>query len=415
MRRKVVITGLGVLSPIGNNVDEYWQALLQGKSGADYITRFDAEEFATKFAAEVKNFDPVQYIDKRDVRRMDLFSQYAIVAAQQAVDDAGLQPEKEDLERIGVVLGTGIGGMQVYHEETINLLNNGPRKISPYFIPKLIPDIAPGYISIRFGFKGPNYSTVSACASSAHSISTALRLIRYGDADVMVTGGTESTITYLCIGGFNSIRALSTRNDDPKTASRPFDLNRDGFVVGEGSGILILESEEHALKRGAKIYAELAGAGATADAYHVTAPDPEGAGAARAMELALKDANLTPEEVDYVNAHGTSTKYNDIMETKAIKKVFGEHAKSLHVSSTKSMVGHLLGASGSVELIAAILSIVNGKIHPTINYETPDPECDLNYTPNVPVDRDVKVAISNSFGFGGHNGTLVVKKYEASR
>ena len=415
MRRKVVITGLGVLSPIGNNVDEYWQALLQGKSGADYITRFDAEEFATKFAAEVKNFDPVQYIDKRDVRRMDLFSQYAIVAAQQAVDDAGLQPEKEDLERIGVVLGTGIGGMQVYHEETINLLNNGPRKISPYFIPKLIPDIAPGYISIRFGFKGPNYSTVSACASSAHSISTALRLIRYGDADVMVTGGTESTITYLCIGGFNSIRALSTRNDDPKTASRPFDLNRDGFVVGEGSGILILESEEHALKRGAKMYAELAGAGATADAYHVTAPDPEGAGAARAMELALKDANLTPEEVDYVNAHGTSTKYNDIMETKAIKKVFGEHAKSLHVSSTKSMVGHLLGASGSVELIAAILSIVNGKIHPTINYETPDPECDLNYTPNVPVDRDVKVAISNSFGFGGHNGTLVVKKYEASR
>ncbi|NOZ61197.1 MAG: beta-ketoacyl-ACP synthase II [Calditrichaeota bacterium] len=415
MRRKVVVTGLGAISPIGNTVNEYWEALLQGKSGVDYITRFDAEQFTTKFAAEVKDFDPLQYIEKREVRRMDLFSQYAVVAAQQAVDDAGLQPEKEDRNRIGVVLGTGIGGMQVYHNETLNLLKHGPRKISPFFIPMLIPDIAPGYVSIRFGFKGPNFSTVSACASSAHSINTALRLIRYGDADVMVTGGTESTITYLCIGGFNSIRALSTRNDAPQKASRPFDLNRDGFVVGEGAGILILESEEHALKRGAKIYAELAGAGATADAYHVTAPDPEGAGAAQAMKIALEDAGISPDEVDYINAHGTSTRYNDIMETKAIKMVFGEHARTLHISSTKSMVGHLLGASGGVEIIAAILSVLNDIIHPTINYETPDPECDLNYTPNVPVKKPVNVAISNSFGFGGHNGTLVVKKYEASR
>lgn len=412
MRRKVVITGLGVISPVGNTVKEFWDAVLSGKSGVDFITRFDPEPFTTKFAAEVKNFDPLQYMEKREARRMDLFTQYAVAAAQQAVDDAGLNPEKEDLDRIGVVLGTGIGGMEVYHNETINFMNNGPRKVSPHFIPMLIPDIAPGYISIRFGFKGPNYSTVSACASSAHSISTALRLIRYGDADVMVTGGTESTITYLCIAGFNALRALSTRNEAPQKASRPFDLNRDGFVVGEGCGVIILEAEEHALARGAKIYAELAGAGASGDAYHITAPEPGGSGAIRSMQAALKDAGVSPEEVDYINAHGTSTPYNDVMETKAIKAVFGEHAKSLNISSTKSMIGHLLGASGAVEGVATILSVAENKIHPTINYETPDPECDLNYTPNKMVEREVRVALSNSFGFGGHNGTLLIKKYQ---
>lgn len=412
MKKKVVVTGMGVISPIGNSIEEYWQSLLKGKSGVDYITKFDAEAFDTKFAAEVKNFDATDYLDRKEARRMDPFAQYGIAAAQSAIEDSGLNLEKEILDRIGVILGTGIGGMQVYLKDTINLIHHGPKKISPFFIPMMIPDIAPGHISMRFGLKGPNYTVVSACASSAHAISTALRLIRYGDADVMVTGGTEATITEMCIGGFNSMRAISTRNEAPQKASRPFDLNRDGFVVGEGSGILILESEEHALKRGASIYAELAGAGATADAYHITAPSPDGDGAIRVMKIAIEDAGLTLNEVDYINAHGTSTPHNDRTETIAIKSLFGERAKEIAISSTKSMIGHLLGASGSLEFIATVLTIMNNKIHPTINYETPDPDCDLNYTPNKAIEKSVNVAISNSFGFGGHNGCVVAKKYQ---
>ncbi|OQX96779.1 beta-ketoacyl-[acyl-carrier-protein] synthase II [candidate division KSB1 bacterium 4572_119] len=412
MKKKVVITGMGVISPIGNSVDEFWESLLQGKSGADFITHFDASDFDTKFAAEIKNFDATNYLDRKEARRMDLFTQYAMAAASEAIADSELPLDKIDLERTGVLLGTGIGGMQVYHRETQNLLNHGPRKISPFFIPMMIPDIAPGHISIKYGFKGPNFTTVSACASSAHSLGTALRLIRYGDADIMIAGGTEGTITPICIGGFNSLRALSTRNDDPQKASRPFDVDRDGFVVGEGSGILVLETEEHALKRGAKIYAEIAGAGATGDAYHITAPSPDGNGAIRVMKQALNDADVTPGDVDYVNAHGTSTPHNDRTETTAIKAVFGDHAKKLSINSTKSMIGHLLGASGSLELIATVKSILENKIHPTINYQTPDPDCDLNYTPNNAIEKTVNVAISNSFGFGGHNGCIVVKRYQ---
>ncbi len=411
MKKRVVVTGMGVISPIANSLKDYWEGLIAGKNGVDYITSFDTEKFDTKFAAEVKDFNATDYLHPKETRRMDLFTQYAIAAAQQAVDDSGMDLEKVNLERIGVILGTGIGGMNVYHRESKNLFDSGPRKISPFFIPMMIPDIAPGHISMRFGFKGPNYSIISACASSAHSIGTALRMIRYGDADVIVTGGTESTITEMCVGGFNAMKALSTRNDDPKSASRPFDADRDGFVVGEGSGILILESEEHAKKRGARIYAEVAGSGATADAHHITAPSPDGEGQALVMKMALNDAELNPEDVDYINAHGTSTPPNDRVETKAIKTVFGNRGHNLPISSTKSMIGHLLGASGSLEFIAAILSIVHNKIHPTINYQNPDPECDLYYTPNTAIDKDVNIAISNSFGFGGHNACLVAKKY----
>ncbi len=412
MKKKVVITGMGVISPIGNSIEEYWQSLLNGKSGVDFIKSFDTEKFETKFAAEVKNFVVTDYLDRKEARRMDLFTQYALVAAGFAIENSALNLEKENLDRIGVVLGTGIGGMQTYHQNFKKLNDFGPKKISPFFIPMMIPDIAPGHISMRHGFKGPNYTVVSACASSAHAIGTALRLIRYGDADVMVTGGTEATITEICVGGFNSMRALSTRNEEPQKASRPFEANRDGFVIGEGSGILVLESEEHAIKRGAKIFAEVGGAGATADAYHITAPSPDGDGAIRVMKMAIEDAGLKVNDVDYINAHGTSTPHNDRTETLAIKTLFGEQAKEIAVSSTKSMIGHLLGASGSLELIASVLSVVNDKIHPTINYETPDPDCDLNYTPNKPIDKTVNVAISNSFGFGGHNGCVLVKKYE---
>jgi len=413
MKKKVVVTGMGVISPIGNSIEEYWQSLLKGKSGVDYITKFDAEAFDTKIAAEVKNFNATDYLDRKEARRMDPFAQYGIAAAQSAIEDSGINLEKENLDRIGVILGTGIGGMQTYHYNTANLIHHGPKRISPFFIPMMIPDIAPGQISMRFGLKGPNYTTVSACASSTHAIGNALRLIRYGEADVMVTGGTEATVTQICIGGFNSMRALSTRNDFPQKASRPFDADRDGFVVGEGSGILILESEQHALKRGARIYAELAGAGATADAYHITAPRPDGDGAIRVMKIAIEDAGLTPDDVDYINAHGTSTPHNDRTETIAIKSLFGERVKEIAISSTKSMIGHLLGASGSLEFIATVLTIMNNKIHPTINYKTPDPDCDLNYTPNKSIQKSVNVAISNSFGFGGHNGCVVAKKYQS--
>lgn len=411
MKNKVVVTGMGCISPIGNTIKEYWEALLQGKSGVDLIKSFDTEKFETKIAAEIKNFDADQYIDRKEARRMELFSQYALAAAQQAIADAELPLDKIDMNRAGVVLGTGIGGMNIYHREFVKFLEGGPRKISPFFVPGMIPDIAPGHVSIRFGFKGPNFSTVSACASSTHSIGISMRIIRYGDADIMVAGGTESTITEMCVGGFIAARAISTRNDAPQKASRPFDADRDGFVIGEGSGILILESEEHAKKRGARIYAEIAGIGATADAYHITAPSPEGDGAVRVMQMAMNDAGVSLDEIDYINAHGTSTPHNDRTETLAIKRAFGERAKKININSTKSMIGHLLGASGSLEMIATILSIYHNKIHPTINYETPDPDCDLNYTPNKSVEKTVNVALSNSFGFGGHNACLVARKY----
>ena len=411
MKKRVFVTGIGVISPVGNTLEEYWQALATGKSGVDYITSFDTTEFDTKFAAEIKNFDAKDYLDRKEARRMDTFTQYAVVASQFAVDASGLKLENENLERIGVIIGSGIGGMDTFEHEYRNYFDKGPRKISPFFIPMMIPDIAPGQISIRYGFKGPNYSTISACASSSHAIGNAFRTIQYGDADVMITGGAEATVTPMGVGGFNAMRALSTRNDQPGKASRPFDADRDGFIIGEGAGILVLESEQHALKRNAKIYGEIIGVGYTADAYHITAPSSDGEGATRVMKIALEDAGISIDEVDYINAHGTSTPYNDKVESLAIKNLFGERAYQIPISSTKSMIGHLLGASGSLELIATLLTIKNSKIHPTINYESPDPECDLDYTPNEAITKTVNIAISNSFGFGGHNACLVAKKY----
>jgi len=411
MKRRVVVTGIGLISPIGKTIEDYWQALIAGKSGVDYITNFDATEFDTKFAAEVKNLEVTDYLERKEARRMDTFTQYAVIASQLAINDSELNLENENPARIGVIIGSGIGGMDTFEREYRNYFDKGPRKISPFFIPMMIPDIAPGYISIRFGFKGPNYSTISACASSSHAIGNSFRAIQYGEADVMVTGGSEATVTPMGVGGFNAMRALSTRNDAPQKASRPFDAERDGFVIGEGAGILVLEAEDRAIRRGAKIYGELIGVGYTADAYHITAPASDGDGAIRVMKYALDDAGISINDVDYINAHGTSTPYNDKIESLAIKKVFGDRAYQIPISSTKSMIGHLLGASGCLELIATLLTLKSNKIHPTINYETPDPECDLNYTPNKAIDKTVDIAISNSFGFGGHNVCLVVTKY----
>ncbi|MDZ7332574.1 MAG: beta-ketoacyl-ACP synthase II [candidate division KSB1 bacterium] len=411
MTRRVVVTGIGLISPLGITIKDFWEALIAGKSGVDYIKRFDTSEFETKIAAEVKNFDVNDYLDRKEARRMDTFTQYAVIASKFAIDDSGLKLDRENLDRIGVIIGSGIGGMDTFEREYRNYFDKGPRKISPFFIPMMIPDIAPGYISIRFGFKGPNYSTISACASSSHAIGNAFRSIQYGESDVMITGGSEATITPMGVGGFNAMKALSTRNDHPQRASRPFDADRDGFVMGEGAGILVLESEEHALRRDAKIYGEIIGVGYTADAFHITAPASDGDGAMRVMKNALKDAKISIDEVDYINAHGTSTPYNDKIESLAIKKVFGERAYRIPISSTKSMTGHLLGASGSIELIATLLTLKHDIIHPTINYETPDPDCDLNYTPNKAIHKTVNIAISNSFGFGGHNVCLVAKKY----
>ncbi len=411
MKKRVVVTGIGLISPVGITIADYWQSLVNGKSGIDYIKRFDASAFDTKFAAEIKNFDALTYLDRKEARHMDTFTQYAVIASQFALDDSGLKLENENLERIGVIVGSGIGGMDTFEHEYRNYFDRGPGKISPFFIPKMIPDIAPGYISIRYGFKGPNYSTISACASSSHAIGNSFRAIQYGEVEIMIAGGSEATVTPMGVGGFNAMKALSTRNDQPQKASRPFDAERDGFVIGEGAGILVLESEEHAVKRNAKIYGEIIGVGYTADAYHITSPTPDGNGATRVMSLALEDAGISIDEVDYINAHGTSTPYNDKIESLAIKKLFGERAYHIPISSTKSMIGHLLGASGSLEFIATLLTIQNKKIHPTINYEFPDPECDLNYTPNKAIDKTVAIAISNSFGFGGHNVCLVARKY----
>ena len=411
--KRVVITGLGAVTPLGNSVQEFWDGMLAGKSGAEMITRFDAGQYATKFACEVKNLTPPEnVISPKESKRLDLFTQFAIVAAEEAIRDSGLEIDKINRDRVGVIFGSGIGGIQSFEEEHTKYMEGGPRRVSPFFIPQMIIDIAAGHISIKYGFKGPNYASVSACATASHNIGNAFKTIQRGDADLMVTGGSEAAICPMGVAGFNSMKAISTRNDDPKHASRPFDKNRDGFVMGEGAGIVILEELEHAKKRGARIYAEMRGMGFTADAHHITAPSPGGEGAVRAMRQCLADGGLNLEDVQYINAHGTSTPYNDRSESEAIKTLFGEYAYKLNVSSTKSMVGHLLGAAGGVELIASVLAINNGIIPPTINYEEPDPDCDLNYTPNQPVERKVKAAISNTFGFGGHNAVLSVSEYK---
>ncbi|MBN2029446.1 beta-ketoacyl-ACP synthase II [bacterium] len=410
--RRVAVTGLGAVTPIGNDVPTFWEALIQGKNGVSHVTKFDTEQFETKIAAEVKNFDVNQFIDSKEARRMDPFTHYGLVAGDEAIRDSGLDLQNEDPTRTGVVVGSGIGGMIVYHSEHKKLLEKGPRRVSPFFIPMMIPDILPGYLSIRHGLKGPNYSTVSACSSGSHSLGVAFMHVQRGDADIMITGGAEGVITEMAFAGFSSAKAISTRNDDPAHASRPFDAERDGFIIGEGAAMVVLEELTHAKKRGAHIYAELAGVGFTGDAYHITAPHPDGEGAVQAMRLAVQDGGVPPDMVDYVNAHGTSTQLNDKTETLAIKKLFKEHAKNLSVSSNKSMIGHLLGASGAAEFIATALTIEKGIIPPTINYEIPDPDCDLDYVPNVARERKVRIAISNSFGFGGHNVCLCVKRFE---
>ncbi len=412
--RRVVVTGMGTITPIGLTVNDFWNGLLAGESGAGPITYFDTTEYDTKFACQLKGFDPLKYMDRKLAQRVDPFTQYALASAEEAVKDSGLDFTKTPGERVGVIVGSGIGGMWTFQRQQETLWETkGPHRISPFFIPMLISDIAAGRISMKYGLKGPNYATTSACATASHAIGDAFILIQRGDADVMVTGGTEAGICPMGIGGFNAMKALSTRNDDPKRGSRPFDKDRDGFVMGEGSGMLILEELEHARSRGAHIYAEMGGIGFTADAHHITEPAPGGEGAVRSMRLAIQDAGLKPEDVDYINAHGTSTYPNDKNETAAIKTVFGDYAKKVAVNSTKSMIGHLLGAAGAVEAVVAVKSIVENKIHATINQETPDPECDLFYVPNVPIERTVNVAISNTFGFGGHNATLLFKKFQS--
>jgi 3-oxoacyl-[acyl-carrier-protein] synthase II len=412
MQRRVVITGIGVISSAGNNLKEFWQSLLRGQNGVARITAFDPSNHSTHFAAEVKNFTVDGVLDVRESNRMDRYTQFAMVAAHEAMDDSGLDLEKINLDMAGVVIGSGIGGIQSFETEHGKYIEKGPRRVSPYFVPQMISDIAAGQVSIRYNLRGPNYATVSACATASHAIGDAVRLIKYGDADIMVTGGSEAPITRMALAGFCSMKALSSRNDDPGGASRPFDKERDGFVMGEGAGIVVLEELEHARKRGAKIYGEIRGIGFTADAHHITAPAPGGEGAVRAMRRCVEDAGINLNEVDYINAHGTSTPYNDKNETAAIKTLFGEHAYKLNVSSTKSMMGHLLGAAGGVELIASVMAIKHGVVPPTINYEFPDPECDLNYTPNTPQERKMKHAISNTFGFGGHNACVLVSQFE---
>ncbi len=408
--RRVVVTGVGVVSALGTGVDKNWTALMQGKSGIGRITRFDASDLPTQIAGEVKDFDPEQFIDKKEIKKMDLFIQYAMAAAEMAVTDSGLQITDENATRVGVLVGAGLGGLPTIEKYHSAMLEGGYKKVSPFFIPMLIINLAPGYISIRHGAKGPNVSSVSACATGTHSIGDAFRMIQRGDADAMIAGGAESTITPLGIAGFAVMKALSTRNDDPTAASRPFDKGRDGFVMAEGAGIVILEEYESARKRGAKIYGEVCGYGLTGDAYHLTAPAPGGEGAARCMKMALTTAGVNPGEVDYINAHGTSTPFNDLYETMAIKTVLGDHARKVMVSSTKSMVGHTLGAAGGVEAVYSLLAMDRGEVPPTINYQDPDPECDLDYVPNTGRQAKVKVAMSNSFGFGGTNATLLFRK-----
>jgi 3-oxoacyl-[acyl-carrier-protein] synthase II len=410
--RRVVVTGVGMVSPLGTGVEKSWAELLRGKSGVARITKFDPTGFDTQIAAEVKDFVPENFIDKKEMKRMDIFIQYAMASAAMAMEDAQLKITPANADRVGVVVGAGLGGLTTIETFHKTLMEKGPGRVSPFFIPMLIVNEAPGQISMRFGAKGPNTSVVTACATGNHNIGDAWRMIQRGDADAIIAGGVEATITPLAVSGFNAMKALSTRNGEPEKASRPFDKNRDGFVMGEGAGIIILEELTCALDRGAKIYAEIVGYGLTGDAYHITAPSPDGEGAARCMQMALSTAGIAPEEVDYINAHGTSTYYNDIYETTAIKTVFKERAQKVPISSTKSMTGHLLGGAGGVEAIITVLVISQGIIPPTINYETPDPDCDLDYVPNVARKAEVRVALSNSFGFGGTNAVLAFRKFE---
>ena len=409
--KRVVITGLGAITPIGIGKENFWNSLIEGKSGIGAITRFDTTDFDTKIGAEVKDFDPSNYIDKKEARRMDRFTQYAVAGAKLALEDGKVELDKLNLDKVGVIIGVGIGGMESMETEFTKLRDRGPSRVSPLFIPMMISNMAPGQISMTFGFRGPTMTVTTACASSTHAIGEGFRMISTGNVDMIVAGGADASITPISVAGFCSMKALSTRNDEPTKASRPFDKERDGFVMGEGAGILILEELNHAIARGANIYGEIVGYGSTSDAFHITQPDPEAKGATRAMELALEEAAADYHDVDYINAHGTSTYFNDKLETLAIKNVFKEHAKDINISSTKSMTGHLLGAAGGIEAIATIMAIKEGIIPPTINYEYLDEECDLNYTPNEAVKRDINYALSNSLGFGGHNATVLFKKY----
>jgi 3-oxoacyl-[acyl-carrier-protein] synthase II len=412
--KRVVVTGMGALTPIGNNLEDYWKGLVNGRSGAAPITHFDASKFKTKFACEVKGFDPSQHFDRKEARKIDKFSQYAMVVAEEAVKDAGITPQNADPDRVGVIWGSGIGGLDTFlHECTEFVKGDGTPRFNPFFIPKMIADIASGHISIKYGFRGPNFTTVSACASSTNALIDAFNYIRLGKADIILSGGSEAAVNEAGMGGFNALQALSVRNDSPETASRPFDLDRDGFVLGEGAGAIVLEELTHALNRGAKIYAEVIGGGMSADAYHITAPHPEGLGANNVMKNALSDAGIDANEIDYINVHGTSTPLGDVSESKAILAVFGEHAYNLNISSTKSMTGHLLGAAGAIESIASILAVKNNMIPPTINHFTDDPSFDpqLNFTFNKPQAREVRAALSNTVGFGGHNASVIFRKY----
>lgn len=412
-KRRIVITGLGVISPVENDVESFWQALLAGKSGIGPITTFDSSAFDSQIAGEVKDFDPLKYMDSKEAKRMEKFAQFAVAASRQAVSDAKLDLSRENTERIGVLIGCGIGSLRIVEQEYKTYLEKGPSRITPFMVPLMIVNEAAGQVSILLGLKGPNSCVTTACASGSNAIGDAFRMIQYGDADIMLAGGTESSITHLGVGGFCSLKALSRKNDTPEKASRPFDKLRDGFVIGEGAGVVILEELEHALKRNAKIYAEMAGYGMSADAYHMTAPDPSGSGAQRAMQSALSDAGLKPEEIHYINAHGTSTALNDKIESLAIKNTFGAYAHKVAISSTKSMTGHLLGAAGGVEFVVCCLSIRDSVAHPTINQEVSDPECDLDYVPNISRKMKINTALSNSLGFGGHNATLIAKKFNS--
>ncbi|MBN2732093.1 MAG: beta-ketoacyl-ACP synthase II [Balneolaceae bacterium] len=410
--RRVVVTGIGALTPIGKTAPEFWNGLVSGKSGARTIEHFDTTDFPTKFAAQLDNYDESEYFDRKEARRMDKVCQYALIAAEEALEDSALNLDEIDKDRVAVIAGTGIGGMVTFYEQSVEFYEHGPRGVSPFFIPMLIPDMVPGQISIKWGFKGPNFCAVSACATGSHNIGLAYDSIRHEQCEIAVSGGSEAPVSQIGVAGFNSMRAMSTRNDSPETASRPFDKNRDGFVLGEGAGMLILEEYEHAKARGARIYAEIVGYGFSADAHHITAPDPDGEGVQLALNRALDAAGITPEDVDHVNMHGTSTPLGDIAETNSLKKVFGDHAYNINFNSTKSMTGHTLGAAGAIESLATLLAIYHGTIPPTINFETADPDCDLNYTFNEAEVRDVDYALNNAFGFGGHNTTVVFKKFQ---
>ena len=409
--RRVVITGLGPITSLGIGKEDYWDSLIEGRSGISYITNFDTENYVSKIGAEVKDFNPEDYMDRKQAKRMDKFAQFAVAGAKLAIEDSKIDLDKINKKRVGVILGSGVGGIETLESEHTKLMEKGPRRVSPFFIPMMISNMGPGQITMLYGFKGPSFTITTACASGNHAIGESFRMIQNGVSDVIITGGSEAAVSPMAVAGFSSMRALSNMNESPEKASRPFDKDRDGFVIGEGAGILILEDLEHALNRNAHIYGEIIGYGATSDAYHITAPDPEAEGASEAMRLALKEANINYKEVDYINAHGTSTYYNDKLETLAIKKVFKDHAYEISISSTKSMTGHLLGAAGGIEAIATVLAIEKGIVPPTINLETPDSECDLDYTPNKVISKEIDYALSNSLGFGGHNAVILFKKY----